>query len=80
MGSGIIAHVMLEYSRDRTGPWCRLLHQLVCEKPMVGGSRTGLLKQYEVWRDWFENREHHEARGAGEGWMPAYLNNVGRWS
>ncbi|KAK4033888.1 hypothetical protein C8A01DRAFT_39658 [Parachaetomium inaequale] len=78
MGSGIIAHVMLEYSKDRAGPWCQLMHQLVCEKPMGVMAHPGGLKQYEAWRDWFENREHHEA--AEEGLMPAYLNNVGRWS
>lgn len=34
MGPGIVAQVMLEYSRDRTGSWGKLVHQLVCERPL----------------------------------------------
>ncbi|KAH6850855.1 hypothetical protein B0I37DRAFT_414233 [Chaetomium sp. MPI-CAGE-AT-0009] len=81
MGSGIIAHVMLEYSRDRAGPWYKLMHQLVCETPaedsgvsLLGG---GGEYEYERWRDWFEHQEHHEACG---GRTAAYLRNFGTWS
>lgn len=89
MGSGIIAHVMLEYRRDRTGPWHKLMHQLVCERPAEGegdgvpgvgvgaGVRSGV-GEYERWCDWFEYQEHHEAMVGGG--TPAYLRNVGTWS
>lgn len=78
MGSGIIAHVMLEYRRDRAGPWHKLMHQLVCEMPATEEGAEGAGEgAYERWRDWFEQQEHHEATG---GRTPSYLRNVGTWS
>ncbi|KAK4151026.1 hypothetical protein C8A00DRAFT_36332 [Chaetomidium leptoderma] len=85
MGPGIIAHVMLEYSKDQTGvcgPWCKLMHQLVCEKPMMDGGIGGqggvdVQKQYEMWKDWFEHMDYEEA---AEGLKPSYMDNFGTWS
>ena len=76
MGPGIIAQVMLEYDKDRTGPWYKLMHQLVCERPMDGATtgRDGAEGQYERWRGWFEYSEHHEAE---EGLVPEYLRRLG---
>jgi hypothetical protein len=77
MGPGIIAQVMLAYNKDRAGPWYKLMHQLVLERPMdmsKHGSVVDLQEQYERWRGWFEYLEHHEAE---EGLLPEYLRRLG---
>ncbi|KAL2169325.1 hypothetical protein VTG60DRAFT_6260 [Thermothelomyces hinnuleus] len=77
MGSSIIAHVMLEFSKDQSGPWYKLMYQLVREKPMTSAAREDRWAEansYSLWRDWFEHREHHEA--CEHGFTPSYLTNV----
>ncbi|KAL2265488.1 hypothetical protein VTJ83DRAFT_6588 [Remersonia thermophila] len=80
MGPGIVAHIMLAYAADRSGPWWRVMHQLVCEKPAAAVEEEGDTKegeqqqQYERWRRWFEHMEHHEA---AEGLNPEYLRRMG---
>lgn len=67
MGPGIISHVMLAYDNDRTGPWFKLMHRLVRGKAMDAGATDGnredvvVQQQYDLWRDWFENKNHDEA-------------------
>lgn len=63
MGPGITALVMLEYSKDQTGPWFLLMHHFVYEKPLELGE-LGVLdvkEQYARWKDWMElGEERHE--------------------
>lgn len=77
MGPSIIAHVMLEYSRDHSGPWHKLLYHLVREKPWTSEGREDCwakANSYSLWKDWFEHGEHHEA--CEEGFTPSYLTNA----
>lgn len=72
MGPSIIAHIMLEYSKDQTGPWFRLMHRLVYDQE-VGGALTenggapfqdGVgdpQERYDAWKDWFEYESSSEA-------------------
>jgi hypothetical protein len=79
MGPSIVGLIMLEYSRDRAGPWHKVMYHLVCEKRMGLGNGEEVVDgqgQYERWQDWFEHCEHHEAE---EGLRPRYLNNCGTW-
>ena len=62
LGGSIIAHLMLAYSRDQTGFWYELLHEIV----HGFGKKTGLRsinfkKQYAVWDERFQRKEHSEA-------------------
>ncbi|KAK4140709.1 uncharacterized protein C8A04DRAFT_31799 [Dichotomopilus funicola] len=59
MGPGIVAQVMLEYNRDRTGPWGKLVHQLICERPLEEGQE----KEQEGFLDSVKGQE---GRSVGE--------------
>ncbi|AEO61709.1 hypothetical protein MYCTH_2130877 [Thermothelomyces thermophilus ATCC 42464] len=77
VGPSIIAHVMLEYSKDQSGPWYKLMYQLVREKAMTSAAREDRWAEansYSLWRDWFEHRKHHEA--CENGFTPSYLTNA----
>jgi hypothetical protein len=74
MGPGIAALVMLEYSEDQAGPWFKLMHRLVDERPIevVAGGGEAVVdvdvgEQYRVWRDWMvQTEERHETAEGGE--------------
>ena len=68
LGGSIIAHLMLAYSRDQTGFWFELLHEIVHGFSKKTGLRSiNFQQQYAAWNGWFQDMEHSEAPHWTEG-------------